>query len=49
MTHPVEGRKIYTDAYRRQMAQAIVKGILAYQRLTSSPVPVLPSTTNRPR
>ena len=49
MTHPVEGRKIYSDAYRRQMAQAIVKGILAYQRLTSSPVPVLPSTTNHPR
>ncbi len=38
MTHPVEGRKIFGDAYRRQMAQAIVKGILAYQKLTSPPV-----------
>jgi len=35
MTHPVEGRKIFSDSYRRQMAQAIVKGILAYQKLTA--------------
>jgi len=48
MTHPLEGRKIYSDAYRRQMAQAIVKGILAYQRLTSPPAPVPLPTTNRP-
>ena len=39
MTHPVEGRKIFSDAYRRQLAQAIVKGILAYQKLTA-PAPV---------
>ncbi len=38
MTHPIEGRKIFSDAYRRQMAQAIVKGILAYQKLTLPPV-----------
>ena len=37
MTHPVESKKIYDAAYRRQMAQAIVKGILAYQKLTSPP------------
>jgi N-acetylmuramoyl-L-alanine amidase len=47
MTHPVERKKIYDAAYRRQMAQAMVKGILAYQRLVSPPPPVLPST-NRP-
>jgi N-acetylmuramoyl-L-alanine amidase len=47
MTHPVEGRKIFSDAYRHQMAQAMVKGILAYARLTSPPVSV-PSATNRP-
>jgi N-acetylmuramoyl-L-alanine amidase len=35
MTHPVEGRKIFSDAYRLQMAQAIVRGILAYQRITA--------------
>ncbi len=34
MTHPTEGKKIYTPAYRRQIAAAIVKGILDYQRLT---------------
>jgi N-acetylmuramoyl-L-alanine amidase len=37
MSHPVEGKKIFSAAYRRQMAQALVKGILAYQRLTSPP------------
>jgi N-acetylmuramoyl-L-alanine amidase len=48
MTHPAEGRRIFNDAaYRHQMAQAIVKGILAYQKLTSPPVPPLPAT-NRP-
>jgi N-acetylmuramoyl-L-alanine amidase len=40
MTHPIERKKIYNAAYRRQMAQAIVKGILAYQRLVSPPSPV---------
>ena len=48
MTHPVEGRKIFGDAYRRQMAQAIVKGILAYQKLTSPPVSPPVPATNRP-
>jgi N-acetylmuramoyl-L-alanine amidase len=38
MTHPVEGKKIFRDAYRRQLAQAIVKGILAYQRLAAPPI-----------
>ncbi len=39
MTHPYESKKIYSSAYRRQMAQAIVKGILACQKLTT-PVPL---------
>lgn len=34
MTNPAEGKKIYSVAYRKQMAAAIVKGILAYQKLT---------------
>ncbi|HEU6448295.1 MAG TPA: N-acetylmuramoyl-L-alanine amidase [Verrucomicrobiae bacterium] len=37
MTHPVEGKKIFTAEYRKQMAAAIVKGILDYDRLTPSP------------
>ena len=41
MTHPPEAKKIYDSAYRRQMAAAIVKGILAYQKIIT-PV-VLPS------
>jgi N-acetylmuramoyl-L-alanine amidase len=32
MSHPVEGQKIFTPAYRRQMATAIVNGVLAYKR-----------------
>ena len=35
MTHPVEGRRIFDAGYRRQIAGAIVKGILNYQKLTS--------------
>jgi N-acetylmuramoyl-L-alanine amidase len=47
MTHPVESKKIYDAAYRRQMAQAIVKGILNYQKLTAPPVPPTLPATNR--
>lgn len=32
MTNPTEARKIYDPAYRRQMAQAIVEGVLAYKK-----------------
>jgi N-acetylmuramoyl-L-alanine amidase len=32
MSHPAEGRKIFTAAYRQKMAQAIVEGLLAYKR-----------------
>jgi N-acetylmuramoyl-L-alanine amidase len=35
MTHPVEGKKIFSADYRKQMAAAIVKGILNYQKLTA--------------
>jgi N-acetylmuramoyl-L-alanine amidase len=44
MTHPAESKKIYNAAYRRQMAQAIVRGILVYQRLVSPPPPAVRST-----
>jgi N-acetylmuramoyl-L-alanine amidase len=48
MTNPTESKKIYDSAYRRQMAVAIVKGILAYQKLTAPPVlPTLTTATNR--
>lgn len=32
MSNPAEGRRIYDPAYRKQMARAIVQGILGYQR-----------------
>jgi N-acetylmuramoyl-L-alanine amidase len=32
MSHPAEGRKIFTAAYRQKMARAIVEGLLAYKR-----------------
>ncbi len=49
MSHPVEGRKIFSDLYRRQMAAAIVKGILNYQKLTAPPTPPKagPATTHK--
>jgi N-acetylmuramoyl-L-alanine amidase len=43
MTHPYEGKKIYNSAYRREMAQAIVRGILAYQKLALPPPPTISS------
>ena len=35
MTNPVEGKKIYSAAYRSQLAAAIVKGVLSYQKATA--------------
>jgi N-acetylmuramoyl-L-alanine amidase len=32
MSHPQEGRKIFTAAYRQQVARAIVDGVLAYKK-----------------
>jgi N-acetylmuramoyl-L-alanine amidase len=32
MSHPVESKRIYDPAYRRQMARAILEGILDYKR-----------------
>lgn len=37
MTNPAEGKKIYSASYRREMAAAIVRGVLAYQKLTAPP------------
>jgi N-acetylmuramoyl-L-alanine amidase len=37
MTNPVESKRIYDTAWRRQTAAAIVKGILNYQKLTAPP------------
>jgi len=39
MSHPAESKKIYDPAYRRQMAHAIVEGVLAYQRHVDPPKP----------
>jgi N-acetylmuramoyl-L-alanine amidase len=47
MTHPVEGKKIFDSAYRKQTAAAIVKGILAYQKLTAPPSAPAASLTNK--
>jgi N-acetylmuramoyl-L-alanine amidase len=33
MSHPTEARKIYDPAYRKQMARAIVEGIVAYKNI----------------
>jgi N-acetylmuramoyl-L-alanine amidase len=48
MTNPSEGKRIFDPIYRRQLAAAILKGILAYQKLTAPPSPSVgsPSTAN---
>ena len=33
LSHPTEGKKIFTAEYRRQMAKAIVEGIQAYKKI----------------
>ena len=47
MTHPVEGKKIFDAGYRRQIAAAIVKGILNYQKLTAPAVVPVVATTGK--
>lgn len=45
MTHPGDGKKIFDAGYRKQMAAAIVNGILNYQKLAA---PVPKKTTGTP-
>ena len=40
MTNPSEGEKVFSTASRKDMAAAMVKGILAFQKLTA-PAPVV--------
>ena len=35
MSHPVEGKRIFTTEYRRQIARAIVEGVKAYCQLAN--------------
>ena len=49
MSNPVEGRKIFDANYRRQIATAIVKGILAYQKLTVTVPPPKPTIKPAPK
>ncbi len=44
MTHPADSKRIYSTVGRSQMAQSIVKGILAYQQLVSPPPPPPPKS-----
>jgi N-acetylmuramoyl-L-alanine amidase len=48
MTHPTESKRIYDAVWRKQMASAIVKGILAYQKLTTPASPPVLNMTNHP-
>ena len=32
MSHPTEGRKIFSASYRREIARAIVEGIMSYRQ-----------------
>jgi N-acetylmuramoyl-L-alanine amidase len=35
LSHPSEGKRIFDEGWRKQMAAAIVRGILNYQKLTA--------------
>ncbi|HEX4350342.1 MAG TPA: N-acetylmuramoyl-L-alanine amidase [Verrucomicrobiae bacterium] len=48
MSHPVEGKKIFDAGWRKQMAAALVRAIVSYQKLTAPPRPTNPAVTNRP-
>jgi N-acetylmuramoyl-L-alanine amidase len=48
MTNPAESKRIYDAVWRRQMAAAIVKGILNYQKLTAPTPTFAPPATNHP-
>ncbi|HEU5069393.1 MAG TPA: N-acetylmuramoyl-L-alanine amidase [Verrucomicrobiae bacterium] len=37
MSHPAEGQKIFSTAYRQQMARAIADGIVAYKKTVERP------------
>jgi len=39
MSHPAESKRIYDPAYRKQMAHAIVNGVMAYKHLVEPPAP----------
>ena len=45
MTNPTEGQKIFDANYRRQIAAAIVKAILTYQKLTVTVAPLKTTKT----
>jgi N-acetylmuramoyl-L-alanine amidase len=47
MTNRTEGKKIYDSVYRKQMAAAIVKGILNYQKITAPVIMPVITTTNK--
>ena len=49
MTHPAEGKKIFDAAYRKQMAAAMVKGIISYQKLTAPAAPPAVAYHSTPR
>jgi N-acetylmuramoyl-L-alanine amidase len=40
MSHPTEGKRIFTDGWRKQMAAALVRAVLNYQKL-AAPLPKL--------
>ncbi len=48
MSHPIEGKRIFDAGYRKQMATAIVRGIMNYQKLTAPASGPVPSPKSKP-
>lgn len=51
MSHPTEGRRIFNSDWRKQMAGAVVRAVLNYQKLTAPPlqVPAAVAVTTPPK
>jgi N-acetylmuramoyl-L-alanine amidase len=48
MSHPAEGKRIFDAGWRKQMASALVRAVVNYQKLTEPPRPANLPVTNRP-
>ena len=47
MSHPVEGKKIFDAGWRKQMAAALVRAIVNYQKLTTPPAAPPAASSNK--
>jgi N-acetylmuramoyl-L-alanine amidase len=47
MSNPAEGKKIFSEEYRKQMAAAIVRAVVSYKKLVDPVTPTTVASTNK--